>query len=446
LYLKQHLQTHKDLYLILISWPIVGAILPVPAAIGWAVITFLLLLRTGAYSKILLALLTILLFSDSYLKPLSFASAAKIAVVVLLFLHIVTNFQKFKKYSNAPFVSFAPFLVYILLTNFWAQDFFTVVQKTVSYGIMFFLAPLIYLKAHDDSKTCWKDIIMFYGVFLAAGLILYFISPEAGTLADRFRGLMGNPNGMGTLLTLVAVLFFLFYQRHKTFFLDRPSVIFFVVVFVISLLLCGSRTALFAILIFLGFTRIRYFSNFVTLGVFVILMFSYNYIMTMVPEIAASLGLSEYLRVETLDEGSGRFVAWAFAWEQVQNVFFTGGGFGYTEFLYKKYYTYLSVLGHEGNAHNSYLTLWLDTGLLGILLFAAGLIRIILRVVKTSAYALPVFYSFLFSANFESWLAASLNPFTSLLLVSLTLLSQGDVIPLDRATSEQPAEIKPEIQ
>ena len=86
--------------------------------------------------------------------------------------------------------------------------------------------------------------------------------------------------------------------------------------------------------------------------------------------------------------------------------------------------TYLSQLGHQGNAHNSYLTLTLDTGIIGIILFLIGLVRTMVVSAGNFFYALPVFYAALFSANFESWLAASLNPFTSLLLITLTIVTQ----------------------
>jgi O-antigen ligase len=103
-------------------------------------------------------------------------------------------------------------------------------------------------------------------------------------------------------------------------------------------------------------------------------------------------------------------------------VFFLGGGFGYTEYIYKLNSTMLSMLGHQGNAHNSYLTLWLDTGLIGIILLFIGFVQTIVKANRVSHFTLPIFYAVFISANFESWLAASLNPFTSLFLVIVSLL------------------------
>ena len=366
-----------------------------------------------------------LLFSDSYLIPLSFAATAKIGSILILLIYILSNFDQFKLFNNKVFLYFLPFLAYAVLASSWSTEPFTALQKSVSYGIVFFCIPLLFQRALSQNPDFKRDLICGYGVFLFAGIGLWLISPDAGTLAGRFRGLMGNPNGMGTLSTVLVIMVFILRREQKNApRIDNQTWAFFLVSTGISLFLCGSRTALFAIILFFVFNRLRYFTNFGTLALFVGILLSYNYILTNLPIIITALGLEEYLRLDTLEEGSGRFIAWNFAWEQIQYNYFIGGGFGYTEYIYKEFYHYLSQLGHQGNAHNSYLTLWLDTGLVGILLYALGFMRSVFVASKASFFAFPVFYAILFSANFESWLAASLNPFTSLFLISLVLLLQ----------------------
>ena len=394
---------------------------------AWVIVTFLLILKRADYTRIFFAVVFALLFSDSYLKPFAFAATAKIGIIVILFLYILSNFKDFRGYSNKIFLYFLPFLGFALLASAWSVNPITAAQKSLSYGIVFFVIPILFQRARAENEFFTRDVIVCYGLFLFAGISLWIINPEAGTLAGRFRGLMGNPNGLGTLITVLVIMVFVMYkQKVWKHAIDVQTWAFFIGMTAASLFLCGSRTALFAILLFFLFTWLRYFTNFGTLVLFIAILVSYNYILTNLPIIVTALGLEEYLRLDTLEEGSGRFVAWNFAWEQIQHQYFLGGGFGYTEYIYKEYYHYLIQLGHQGNAHNSYLTLWLDTGLVGILLFLVGIIRTILSSLKKSLYTLPVFYAILFSANFESWLAASLNPFTSLLLISLTMISTHD--------------------
>src|SRR5690606_19570782 len=115
---------------------------------------------------------------------------------------------------------------------------------------------------------------------------------------------------------------------------------------------------------------------------FLVLVASYELIMQQLPFIVIGLGLEEYFRIDTLMEGSGRVVAWDFAWHHIGKNFYFGSGFDYTNELYHKNYAYLSQLGHQGNAHNSYLTLWLDTGLIGLLLYGLGMIKTVLQGLK----------------------------------------------------------------
>jgi hypothetical protein len=55
------------------------------------------------------------------------------------------------------------------------------------------------------------------------------------------------------------------------------------------------------------------------------------YIVEIVQTIAQSLGLEEFLRLNDVEKGSGRLVAWLFAWKEInENTFFLGNGFDYT--------------------------------------------------------------------------------------------------------------------
>jgi hypothetical protein len=85
----------------------------------------------------------------------------------------------------------------------------------------------------------------------------------------------------------------------------------------------------------------------------------------------------------------------------------------------------LSKLGHQGNAHNSFLTIWYDTGFLGLLSF---LYFIFMSFIKSNnfLFSLPILFGLLLSAFFESWMSASLNPFTILFVFIIVLVSHGN--------------------
>jgi len=421
----------------MVSWVVVGSFAPIVITVSWTSLSFLLILRTKDLSKVLIAFITILILSDNRVPIMAFAETSKIFALLFLVIYVISNIRNFTGQQNLIFRNFLPFLAFALVSCSWASDPFIAFQKALSYGLVFFTIPILFLQTLKQNPSFGKDLINFLTIILTVGLLSYVINPDFATLAGRYRGLLGNPNGMGILLTVAGPLYFLLQRNYPTKLIDKPSEYMFLLVFVISLLFTGSRTSLFAILMFIGFLRIRYLSNSFTLFVFIVVVVGYELILTSLPQIASILGLQEYLRIETLDEGSGRFVAWNFAWAQIQEVFFVGGGYGYSEIIFKQNFWELSALGHQGNAHNSYLTFWLDTGLIGIILFATGLFRTILGCIRESHYAVPVIASILFSANFESWMAASLNPFTSLFLICLAILAH----PKDSTIAEEEEEL-----
>lgn len=145
-------------------------------------------------------------------------------------------------------------------------------------------------------------------------------------------------------------------------------------------------------------------------------------------EIIRYLNLDNFLRVGSLATGSGRLVAWSFGWQHVQEHFWFGRGFSFTSYLYHMYQGHLAILGNQGNAHNSYLTIWLNTGLIGLITFVAGWFTYFKRAARNNYIAYPLMFVILFSSFIESWLSASLNPYTLQLLMMLALLTDNRFI------------------
>jgi len=73
----------------------------------------------------------------------------------------------------------------------------------------------------------------------------------------------------------------------------------------------------------------------------------------------------------TTGEGfSHRFERWDMAFQAIQKDPFFGQGFG-------QELSYLSLIGSEGRAHDAYLTVWLELGLGGLLLFLAAIFQFV---------------------------------------------------------------------
>ncbi|PCJ83885.1 MAG: hypothetical protein COA57_10375 [Flavobacteriales bacterium] len=189
----------------------------------------------------------------------------------------------------------------------------------------------------------------------------------------------------------------------------------------LSLVLSQARTSLFTVLIFFFFNYLYKYSAFLGFLIFLISMFIYQVVLNNIIEIILFLNLEEYLRIDTIEGGSGRYMAWDLAWKNIQKNFFIGKGFVFATDLFHRNYVPLSKLGHEGGVHNSYLNFWLDTGLIGLILYIGGFFMLFIKAAKRNKVALPIMYAVLFSITFESWLTASLNPFTIIFVMIVTL-------------------------
>jgi O-antigen ligase len=208
----------------------------------------------------------------------------------------------------------------------------------------------------------------------------------------------------------------------------------------------GSRTALLAVVLFYMFNQIFKYSNFLGFLLFALIMISVELIVVNLPKIIVALGLQETFRVETLEEGSGRTIAWEFAWENIKESLIIGKGMGYDEMLMRANYAQLTKAGHQGGVHNTYLIIWLNAGLLGLLAFLRGFIYLFIKGAKSNSYAFPAMFAIMLSINFEPWLAASLNPYTILFLIIVTLLTE-DVFNSDESIDdEEEVEVATEME
>ena len=377
--------------------------------------------------EILLGFFLILTLSDSRSHSLSFAANIKNIYILLIslfsYMQIKNLNQKIDFYKY-----FIPFFLVALICIFFNPNMFLSAQKVLSYILLFCFVPnyvwFVYQKYGD---TFIRSVIFLVCVILVLGIVFNFFKSDLTILAGRYRGLLGNPNGLGLYVFLFLVFFSISSDDNPELLTRGQKVIVYLLCFY-SLLKCGARTSLVSTLLFFFFKRFYKISPIVGFFIFIATAFVYNLISDNMTEIITSLGLGEELRVSTIENGSGREVAWQFAWQQINENFFLGKGFSYTEYIYRKNYEYLSLLGHEGAAHNSYLTLWLDVGLIGLVLFLGGLLITFLKAAKLNRAAIPILYAVLFSNQYESWLTASLNPFTIQLIFVISFIFIKDLL------------------
>jgi len=356
--------------------------------------------------------------------------------------------RKHFQFKNTLILAFLPFLIWSFAVSFRSPDMMVAFQKTLSYGLLYFIVPAYFIKSfHVKGAEFLKDFILLVTLLLIIGLILIVVSPSFVFLAGRYTGILGNPNGMGIYSVLVLMLTVCTMIKFPTLFTKNETILVFTLIG-ISAILTGSRNTLMCIFIFLLFTKfykISYWYGFMAVIVAILL---YQVVFSNLPTILEALGLAKALRAENIESGSGRIVAWLFALRELNDsvpLFLFGGGFSYDEFIYYANRHALSALGHQGGVHNTFLALWLNTGIIGLVLWLIGFFRNIFKAIPVTYVALPFLYTVLFSAFFEAWLMGSLNPYhiTMLLILTVTITDNKDFAGNTSGTEELNIKLKP---
>ncbi|MCF8261502.1 MAG: O-antigen ligase family protein [Melioribacteraceae bacterium] len=417
------------LYPVIIIWVLVGMYL------GAIVNVFVL----GAlavwgyqkrYSEILIAFIFMLLLSDSRHMALDFAKSTKMFYILVMASIMIFQLPSFRPFNKIYF-HFIPFFIFAFISIIYADSAFQSMQRTVSYLLLILIVPN-YVQAILKTKReqFFIDLNIFFLGLLFVGLVFRLMAPGVVMFAaGRYTGLLGNPNGLGIFLLLNFIIFTVSKSYYPKLF-GTKFTIFAYSLMGISLILCGSRTALFTVFLFILFKETFKISRFLGLLLFFIILISAQLFIANVEAIITALNLQDYLRIETLATGSGRLFAFEVAWESIKENVFIGKGFGYTGELFVKFKDELSLLNHQGNVHNSFLTLWLDTGLWGLIAFVGAWFGYLIKWSQKVFLTIPIIYSIFFSSFFESWLSASLNPFTIqfLLIISIFYYFNENII------------------
>lgn len=420
--MKQYFKENYQFLAVSLIWVIAGmlvketALLLVPACL-------LLYRYKGRYSEIIVTIFLINYLSDNRHYEFIFATQAKGYVIMLAGLLYYINIRNFPEKSKIHH-AFIPFFIIAFLLFPRNPDPAISFQKTLSYFLLiaaipnYFLRQLAIEKEGLIRKIVWLTTLLYF-----IGIVNIFILPyDWCYTADRFQGLMGNPNGIGGMSTVLFLLIHVSQYHFPTIFSRGEKYVIYGLLF-ISLIMSGSRNSIFSIFIFLFFSQVYKISPWIGFAIVLLSAVIYQIINENMGAIFSAIGLGSYLRVEQMDNGSGRLVAWTYAWSEIQkNYFLFGKGFAFEEYLFGKRQSWFLAHGHIGGVHNSFLAVWLNTGILGLIFFVFGFVRNFVMAARKNPLAFPCLFAILFSNMFEAWLQASLNPFTIIALLVLTLL------------------------
>jgi len=394
------------------------------------------------YRYVFIVFASLLLFSDSnsslfYQSGKNGKDLAIVAIAIMLFVKNKTNFQ----YSYLRY--FAAYLGIALLGLLVANFSMLGLQKLFSYGLVIWIIPVLLLLIFEKGEglVFFQQLIVTFTVIYFISIILSRVNPANFAQFGRFNGIHRNPNGVGIFSTLFIMNMYLIKEKVPQIFSKR---VFLAIlsIFIFSIVLASSRNSIIALTLFFVFSlfRVRFFVGFVLI---IGIALGYSYLMLLIEQLVLAADLEKELRLDTLSYASGRIYIWQACWMEIQNNFWLGHGFSFEEYSNwdKAYVKILPMLIHNyGNVHNSYLTIWLNTGLLGLLAYLIGLITYVVKHQFNSRRLVPFIFATIFMAFFESFMVASLNPYTWQLWFAFFIAS----IQLNKAPSSEIQEQKQE--
>jgi len=432
--MQQFILKYRELLLVLVSWFFLGLFFKTGAIAATFIFYFLFIYyKKDVY--VLFSLFFVLILSDNY--SMSFAAQVKPLLILLLAVYVVL--QK-KVTSQGSLIK--PFLFFFIVSVFSlirSPILFTAIMKNLSYFLLYLsLPPLLIHLVKKKGKMIVLDFISLGILVILIGFFYLAFKPSfVLSHGGRFKGLFGNPNGLGIFSFLLFSLYIIA-KKHLGIRVNKWQNILYQAIIFTALFYSKSRGAIASVFIFTASQFISKVSIVLPIILVPLLGVYLDSILNIALFLLEQFGLGKALRVdgkESLEKASGRAVAWFFAWKEIQKNFYFGRGWAYDEYwIYGPIQHKLNMLNHQGGVHNSYLIFWLNTGFIGLFSFVGGIVATISRVYRKSELIIPLVLASAFSANFEPWLAASLNPFTIMFLMGLTLLIYFKPI-LDEETS-----------
>jgi hypothetical protein len=412
---------------LVLMWFVVSYFLG-PIGYAFLPLTLMALKTRDRYADMIFGFVIVLVLSDIHKDVWqdNIFRNAKNIYIVLLAIFLLVERERFQPFSHI-FTIFLPFFMYSVFPLMFSSAVFTGVQKTLSYALLFLVVPnYVLFNFREQGWHFFRNMIFFFTVILVAGLILRYIDPTKTFVMGRFHGIFGNPNGMAIFCYLFFVLVGVVTAMKPDLFTWRERAVIFGII-VYCIIISGSRASLAAAMIYLLFNRFFAYSPFLGFVVLLAVVGVSEVVSQNLSTIVMALGLEDYFRLRTLEGGSGRYFAWEFAWGKIQDFLVFGGGFANDETIMRQNYDYLERMGHQGGVHNSYLSMWFNVGFVGLFIYFRSFFLLFFKASKLAPMSLAAMFSVLFSINYESWLVGSLNPYTIMLLIVMTILSEEEI-------------------
>jgi len=268
------------------------------------------------------------------------------------------------------------FVLYVLISSIWSEIPGVSIRRSIALlGTTIFS---VYLAARFQPKELYRLLAFVLMILTFESLFLGLFLPSVGTdqyfFVGAWHGPIGYKNDFGRIMVLAAIFFWTFSDYSKS---SRPVYFAFSVMSIALAIMSSSRSAwlvaacLFVSMLFFSYIS-RHRGGFTFRATIVICVLLLLVIFVVVPYLEQI-----FLLVDRDITLTGRTHIWLAAFDLGVNRPWLGHG-------YRTFWTdqVRGGLIIDGHAPNSFLDLWLELGLIGLVLFLLTFIVVSKRAVQ----------------------------------------------------------------
>jgi O-antigen ligase len=336
-------------------------------------------------------------FSDKDINNTGYTGYILLPISILLTGLLLRDWVTFKKIIIDNKILFMLIALFII-SCFWSDNRWVALKMFIKFLGM--VVSIITIMLYNKNNL-WKFLTVYIVTACSISLILIALFPDIGLMVyddGSFlpRGVFSHKNSLGIFGILGCLICFYNYLKTKNYYH-----LFISLICLFLLLASKSATAILALVASLCFyfafklikNKIWVFVMLLTLLIcFVLLLYSVP-LPNLLEAVFNKLGKDSSL--------TGRDVIWPMLIKigMQQPVF----GFGYGSFFRGDETLWVSnLIGWKAfHAHNGFLQIFLETGLVGLSIVVVFLIDLILRMIKSKNYKLLFFLPTIFVYNFS---------------------------------------------
>jgi len=302
-------------------------------------------------------------------------------IFLIAFILVVFNYQKVRKVLSEKYIQLGLLFIWIYLSLIWSNDLFATFKGSVllTFTLIFSVYAFVFF-TRDEFWEVLYDISLIISI---SSFVIIPLLPELAIMPEGlhqgdWRGVFLHKNALGNYMAIINIVFFV--SIRKKYRINISIVGYF-----LSWLLIigsGSKTSLAASIfihvsmLFLQLIKSKKFSYRLILGLSSIpIILIAIFIILNYKKIAYLLGGSESL--------TGRIPLWYNVILAISKAPILG--YGYTAFWGSelgsmKFMTNTDWL--SGKSHNAFLDVWLDLGIIGLILFIVLIVNTLIRLLK----------------------------------------------------------------